>query len=93
MTRHPGRKPELGLNPLPTACGDEALVRQVFVNLLSNAIKFTGQREIARIEIGSQSDSEEDIYYVKDNGAGFDPKHAGKLFGVFQRLHGEKHAP
>ena len=90
MTRHPGRKPELELNPLPTACGDEALVRQVFVNLLSNAIKFTGQREIARIEIGSQSDSEEDIYYVKDNGAGFDPKHAGKLFGVFQRLHGQE---
>ena len=66
------------------------MVRQVFVNLLSNAIKFTGQREIARIEIGSQSDSEEDIYYVKDNGAGFDPKHAGKLFGVFQRLHGQE---
>ena len=64
-------------------------MHQVFVNLLSNAIKFTRHSQAARIEIGSQSKGTESQYYVKDNGAGFDPKYAQNLFGVFQRLHSE----
>jgi two-component system sensor kinase len=63
------------------------LIRQVLVHLLSNAIKFTKVRENAVIEIGGRSDSEQNVYYVKDNGVGFDPKYAHKLFGVFERLH------
>ncbi len=90
VARHAGRRPELELKPLPPACGDATLIRQVFINLLSNAIKFTGRREVARIEIGSQSESQRNIYYVKDNGAGFDAKHANKLFGLFERLHGQE---
>jgi two-component system sensor kinase len=87
MAQQAGRKVQLELNPLPPARGDEPLVRQVLVNLLSNAIKFTRHREAARIEIGGQSESEQNTYYVKDNGVGFDPKYSNKLFGVFERLH------
>ena len=87
MRHHAGRKHRLELQPLPAARGEEALVRQVFVNILSNAIKFTRQREVAVIEIGGRSDSEQNVYYVKDNGVGFDDRYADKLFGVFQRLH------
>jgi len=72
---------------LPAAAGDAALLRQVWVNLLSNAVKFTGQREIAHIEIGGREDGDEVQYWVTDNGAGFDMQYADKLFGVFQRLH------
>jgi light-regulated signal transduction histidine kinase (bacteriophytochrome) len=62
---------------------------QVWVNLLSNAIKFTSKRERAVIEVGGERHRDENIYYVRDNGAGFDMEYAAKLFGVFQRLHGE----
>ncbi len=88
-------EPEIGArnivwkkNPLPPLQADPALLRQVFINLLLNAIKYTRARNPAEIEIGCQSESpEEVIVYVRDNGAGFDMKYAGKLFGVFQRLH------
>src|SRR5206468_1171525 len=90
VTRHTERKPEADLKPLPAARGDQALMRQVFFNLLSNAVKFTRHREVARIQIGSESDSEQNMYYVKDNGVGFDAKYSNKLFGVFQRLHSEE---
>jgi len=83
----PARAPQLDLKPLPPARGDPLLLRQVLSHLLSNAIKFTRQREGAMIEIGGRSDPQLNLYYVKDNGAGFDPKYAKKLFGVFQRLH------
>jgi signal transduction histidine kinase len=83
----PARAPQLDLRPLPPARGDPLLLRQVLAHLLSNAIKFTRQREGAMIEIGGRSDPQQNVYYVKDNGVGFDPKHAKKLFGVFQRLH------
>jgi PAS domain S-box-containing protein len=79
--------PQLKLDPLPPASGDEALMRQVFVNLLSNAIKFTRHRKRATIELGARSDGQHYTYFVKDNGVGFDPKYSDKLFGVFQRLH------
>ena len=73
---------------LPTAIGDEAMLRRVWQNLISNAVKYTSRRERAEIEIGADSSgSAEVVYYVKDNGTGFDMAYAGKLFGVFQRLH------
>jgi two-component system sensor kinase len=75
---------------LPPAVGDPMLLRQVWTNLLSNAIKFSSKRERAVIEIGSQESDDEKIYYVRDNGAGFDMQYADKLFGVFQRLHSER---
>ena len=81
------RVPRLDLKPLPPARGDPRLVRQLLANLLSNAIKFTRHREVAVIEMGGRSDSEQNFYFVKDNGVGFDPQYANKLFGVFQRLH------
>ena len=84
----PGRKLRLDLHPLPDALGTKAMIRQVWVNLISNAIKFTKHREVGEIEIGVRDgDDGSYIYYVKDNGAGFDMRHVGRLFGVFQRLH------
>ena len=67
--------------------GDPRLVRQVFENLIGNAWKFTSKQEGARIDVGSQAGEQGPIYFVRDNGAGFDPQYAGRLFGVFQRLH------
>jgi len=63
------------------------MIRQVLVNLLSNAIKFTRPKGAGVIEIGCIVKENQNIYYVKDNGVGFDMQYAGKLFGVFQRLH------
>lgn len=74
---------------LPSVSADASLMRQVWVNLLSNAIKFTSKKEQAVIEVGSKSDKDEFVYYVRDSGAGFDMEYANKLFGVFQRLHSE----
>jgi light-regulated signal transduction histidine kinase (bacteriophytochrome) len=75
---------------LPKVWADRALLRLVWVNLISNAIKFTGGRAVARIEIGpTSSASDETVISIRDNGAGFDPKYTGKLFGVFQRLHSQ----
>jgi two-component system sensor kinase len=65
------------------------MIRQVFVNLLSNAIKFTKTRDVAAIEVAGKVEENEYIYYVRDNGIGFDMKYVKKLFGVFQRLHSE----
>ncbi len=74
---------------LPSVKADASLMRQVWMNLLSNAIKFTSKKERAVIEVGSESNKDELIYYVRDTGAGFDMEYANKLFGVFQRLHSE----
>jgi PAS domain S-box-containing protein len=81
-------KLQLEIGPLPHASGDRAMMRQVFVNLLSNAIKFSREREPAVIKVGASVEGGEAVYYVTDNGAGFDMQFAAKLFGVFQRLHG-----
>ena len=81
------RKIRLKLDPLLPARGDLSLIRQVLVNLISNAIKYTGPRTEAEIELGSRVEGHENVYWIKDNGVGFDPKYAGKLFGIFQRLH------
>jgi signal transduction histidine kinase len=75
------------IRDLPICQADPTLMKQVYVNLLQNALKFTRRRNPAKIEIGAQTVDGEVVYYVKDNGAGFDMQYADKLFGVFQRLH------
>ena len=77
------------LEPLPNAKVDPSLVRQVWVNLLGNALKFSAHRKPIEIIVSGSVDGGEVIYSVKDNGAGFNMKYAEKLFGVFQRLHGQ----
>jgi PAS domain S-box-containing protein len=77
----------LDIRTLRPVRGDPSMIRQVFVNLLSNAIKFTRPKEAGVIEIGCIVKENQDIYYVKDNGVGFDMESAGKLFGVFERHH------
>ncbi len=81
------RRIEIQISELPDCVGDPSLLRQVLVNLLSNAFKFTRQREKARIEVGCQQQEGENVYFIRDNGAGFDMRHVEKLFGVFQRFH------
>ena len=78
---------DVAIAALPPAHGDRDLLRQALTNLLQNALKFTRRRPAARIDIGTRADGGETVYFVKDNGAGFDERYAGKLFGVFQRLH------
>jgi signal transduction histidine kinase len=75
------------IGSLPKATGDRVLLGQVWVNLLSNALKFSSKRASPRIVVSAITDDKEHIYFVRDNGAGFNPKYQSKLFGVFQRLH------
>jgi len=82
-----GRAIEWRVGRLPYADCDPALMKQVFSNLLANALKFTRPREQAVIEVGQLADNGQTAIFVRDNGVGFDMKYAGKLFGVFQRLH------
>ncbi|MBN1450762.1 MAG: HAMP domain-containing protein [Anaerolineales bacterium] len=82
-----GRGVEVEIGELPACQGDPTLVKQVWMNLLSNALKFTRERESPRIKIGCKNKNGEQIYFVKDNGVGFDMQYEDKLFGVFQRLH------
>ena len=82
-----GRKIDIRIDQLPPCHGDPALLKQVWMNLLSNALKYTRKRETAVIQVGCQFDNGEDIYFVRDNGTGFDMQYVHKLFGVFQRLH------
>jgi signal transduction histidine kinase len=84
------RKIQLTVLPLPAAYGDSATIHQVLTNLLSNAIKFTRTAEEITIEVGGYTERDNNIYYVKDNGIGFDMQLANKLFGVFQRIHSAK---
>jgi chemotaxis family two-component system sensor kinase Cph1 len=83
-----GRKIAWEIAPLPEVCADASMLRLALMNLLSNAIKFTRYRSAARIRVGHTEGADgEIVVFVKDNGAGFDMKYVGKLFGVFQRLH------
>jgi light-regulated signal transduction histidine kinase (bacteriophytochrome) len=81
------RNGEFVIEPLPAASGDPSLLKQVWLNLLSNALKYTRGRDPARIHVGSQHLAGRTVYFVRDNGTGFDMQYAHKLFGVFQRLH------
>ncbi len=102
LVEREGRQLEIVIGDLPSCHADPALLTQVWTNLLSNAVKYTGKQRAGRIEIGSRaalrplknektprlaSPPTEMVYFIKDNGAGFDMKYADKLFGVFQRLH------
>jgi len=88
MQRSAGDRPlEITVGPLPPARGDRDMLRQAVTNLLDNAAKFTRRRTPGRIDVGHNTNGSETVYFVKDNGAGFDQRYAGKLFGVFQRLH------
>jgi signal transduction histidine kinase len=85
-----GRKIEWHVAPLPAAYGDAGLVKQVFANLISNAVKYTRPRPVAVIEIGPEEVEGGKAIFIRDNGVGFNMQYAGKLFGVFQRLHREE---
>jgi light-regulated signal transduction histidine kinase (bacteriophytochrome) len=78
---------EFRVGPLPPVVGDPILFHQVWTNLLSNAVKFSSKQERAVIEVDAETRGAEVVYSVQDDGAGFDMQQAGKLFGVFQRLH------
>lgn len=82
-----GRRVDVSVEDLPACRADPSLLKQVYGNLLANALKFTRHREVAKIEVGWRTEGAERIYYVRDNGAGFDMRYVDKLFGVFQRLH------
>ena len=83
----PDRKVDVRVAELIESSGDPSLLKQVWLNLLSNALKYSRNREHATIEIGSTGTRPNPIFFVRDNGAGFDMRYADKLFGVFQRLH------
>lgn len=84
---HEGRDIDIVVVDLPDALADQALLKLVFANLISNAIKFTRRKDAARIDIGSRPEGRSTVYFIRDNGVGFDMQYCHKLFGVFQRLH------
>ncbi len=90
MEQETKRKIKLDVHDLGSSMADVSTIRQVWINLLSNALKYTTKKEEAYIEVGSLDQPNEIIYYVKDNGVGFDMQYYDKLFGVFQRLHKAK---
>ncbi len=81
------------IGPLPTVSADAAMLRQVFANLVGNALKFSSRRSDPHVEIGAAVHEGQQAIYVRDNGEGFDMRYAGKLFGVFQRMHTESEFP
>ncbi len=84
-----GRKVDLRVETLPSEYGDPILLRQVLTNLFANALKYTKFREAAAIQVGSYNDGAFRIFFVRDNGVGFDMRFSDKLFGLFQRLHSD----
>jgi PAS domain S-box-containing protein len=84
---NPDRKIDFKIKEIQPCRGDRTLIKQVYSNLLSNAVKYTKLKDKAYIETGGYREGDENIYYIKDNGVGFDMKYYDKLFGVFQRLH------
>jgi two-component system, chemotaxis family, CheB/CheR fusion protein len=81
------RNIKFDIRQVPSAYGDLSMINQALMNLLSNAIKFTKKRDTAMIEVGGYAENDENIYYVQDNGIGFDMRSSDKLFGLFQRIH------
>ena len=90
---HNGPAVTLMMGELPAVQGDRGLLRQVWANLMANALKFSSTRSSPRVEIGASIVAGEAIFFVRDNGVGFDPRHQPKLFGVFQRLHDASEFP
>lgn len=84
------RRIDFVLHDIPSAVADANTIRQAWMNLISNACKYTRKTENPRIEVGANVQGRSVIYFIKDNGAGFDMKYYNKLFGVFQRLHSEQ---
>jgi light-regulated signal transduction histidine kinase (bacteriophytochrome) len=86
-----GGKPiEFSLSNIPKSQADPVLVRQVLVNLIGNAVKYSSKCDLPKVEIGSYLLDNSAVYFIKDNGVGFDMRYAEKLFGVFQRFHDVK---
>jgi signal transduction histidine kinase len=84
---------QISIGPLPPVIADRALLKQAWSNLIANALKYSGKRERPQIEIGARQEPAEDVFWVRDNGVGFDMRYAAKLFGVFQRLHRDEDFP
>jgi PAS domain S-box-containing protein len=84
------RKVEVTIEDLPHCNADSSMLKQVYYNLLSNALKFTRQKDPAVIRVGSREEADRTVYFVRDNGVGFDMKYVDKLFKVFQRLHSSR---
>jgi len=84
---------EVEIGPLPVVSGDRAMLHQVLTNLMGNALKYSSKKDKPRIEIGTTSFEGETVYFVRDNGAGFDTKYAGDMFKLFRRLHPESEFP
>ena len=89
----PGRRVEFVIEVGLTAVGDPQLLRAAMENLIHNSWKYTSGHPIARIEFGRSDEKERPSYFVRDDGAGFDPRYADRLFGAFQRLHTAKEFP
>lgn len=85
-----GRKLDFILREMPLAVADATTLKQVWTNLISNACKYTRDKDVAVIEVGAYNEGRAVVYFIRDNGAGFDMKYYNKLFGVFQRLHTEE---
>jgi light-regulated signal transduction histidine kinase (bacteriophytochrome) len=83
----PGEKTEFDVKPMISARGDRNLITQVVINLINNAVKYSSKKEHPHVEVGSFRQDDTNVYYIKDNGAGFDMAYYDKLFGIFQRLH------
>lgn len=91
INTEPNRTIDITLPVLATAEGDPVLIKQVWINLLNNAVKYSATRPVTKIEIGCEEKANEVVYYVRDNGTGFNMRYYDKLFAVLQRLHGEEY--
>jgi PAS domain S-box-containing protein len=87
LAQEPERQVQAVIDDLPDAVADPALIQQVFANLLENAFKYSRSRADAHIQVGSFVQEDQTVYFVRDNGVGFDMRYVDRLFGVFQRLH------
>ncbi len=88
-----GKQSMVDVADLPAVRGDRALLRQAWMNLLSNAVKYSGKRSAPQLQVWATRDDARVVYHIRDNGVGFDMKHADKLFGVFQTLHRRSEFP